>query len=149
MIGGFTPFRSPDPTKTFDNILMLKINWPRNADKITKDLIQKMLVIEPEMRISIDEIKSHSFMSNIDWDLVKGKKLDPPFIPDLETIYSLEHFKNDNKMEMYDNPLFEFFPNQNTESPDTKITILGSPERKFNKLGQYHNQKIDKMLADF
>ena len=57
MIGGCTPFHHPDTKKMYDNILMNKIKYPKNTEKMTKDLINKILVSEPEMRISLNGIK--------------------------------------------------------------------------------------------
>ena len=108
-----------------------------------KDLISKMLVVESEMRISISDIKTHSFFKDIDWDQAERRKLDPPFIPELDDIYSLEYFKEDNKIEMYHNPLYKF---------DVKAGIASNKveERKFNAFGASNqNSKILKMLEDF
>lgn len=146
MIGGFAPFKASDPNKVFDNILKLRIGWPRNADKVAKDLITKMLVIEPEMRISLSDIKEHSFFSDIDWSLVASKKEDPPFIPELEEPFSLEYFKTDNKIEMFHNPLFEF---DQKAGLNPKPGVPSSPERKFKGLGSFQIQKINKLLEDF
>lgn len=145
MIGGFPPFKSHDAKSTYDNILQLKINWPRNADKIAKDLISKMLVVEPEMRTSIEDIKSHVFLKDIDWDLAKSRKLDPPIVPDLEHHFSLEYFKDDEKMEMYHNPLFKFDKRSNSN----KNELAKSVERKFGSFGVFQNPKVMKMLEDF
>lgn len=146
MIGGFTPFRSPDPNTLYDNIVRLKISWPKNADKIAKDLISKMLVVEPEMRISLSDAKEHQFFKDIDWDLITKKKEDPPFVPQLDDDFSLEYFKNDDKMEMYHNPLYKFDKHAGIS---TKLTHNSSVERKFNALGNYQVQKVNQMLEDF
>jgi len=37
------------------------MKWPKNMDKIARDLTSKMLVTDPNMRISLDEIKNHMF----------------------------------------------------------------------------------------
>ncbi|CAI2380583.1 unnamed protein product [Moneuplotes crassus] len=108
MIGGFSPFRSPDPQTLYENILKLNITWPRNIDKISKDLISQMLVCEPEMRLPLTSIKEHLFFKNIDWEALSNRKVSPPFVPDLEDEFSLEYFKNDKKLEIYKNPLYEF-----------------------------------------
>ncbi|CAI2382949.1 unnamed protein product [Moneuplotes crassus] len=127
MIGGFTPFRASDPQNLYDNVLNLNITWPRNIDKISKDLISKILVCEPEMRITIPDMKEHIFFKNIDWESLEEKKVSPPLVPDLEDEFSLEYFKDDKKMEMYNNPLYEF---------DQKAGINPSPVPDFD---QYFN----------
>ena len=95
MIGGFSPFRSSDPNILYENILNWKISWPRNIDKISKDLIWKILVVEPEMRISLSDIKEHMFFNDINWKDLKAKRIDPPFLPELVDEFSWEYFKND------------------------------------------------------
>jgi serine/threonine protein kinase len=67
MIGGFTPFHDADEETMFRKIIHSDLTWPKNIDKIAKDLISKILVTDPIMRISIKEIKSHPFFESIDW----------------------------------------------------------------------------------
>ena len=122
------------------------MSWPRNTDKVAKDLISKMLVVEPDMRISLSDIKDHSFFSDIDWSLISSKKEDPPFIPDLESPFSLEYFKSDNKIEMFHNPLFEFDQKAGLQP---RGGVPASPERKFKGMGTFQTQKINKLLEDF
>mmetsp|Transcript_39306 Transcript_39306/g.38863 ORF Transcript_39306/g.38863 Transcript_39306/m.38863 type:complete len:82 (-) Transcript_39306:19-264(-) len=79
------------------------------------------------MRITIPDMKDHIFFKNIDWESLEEKKVSPPFVPDLEDEFSLEYFKDDKKMEMYNNPLYEF---------DQKAGINPSPVPDFD---QYFN----------
>lgn len=102
-----------------------------------------MLVVESGMRASISDIKAHSFFKDIEWDLAERRQLDPPFIPEMEDIFSLEYFKEDNKIEMYHNPLYKFDLKAGTASNKVE-------ERKFNAFGaSNHNTKILKMLENF
>ena len=39
LIGGFNPFHSQDVMQTYDNILRLNINWPKNIDEMSRDLL--------------------------------------------------------------------------------------------------------------
>jgi len=61
MIGRFTPFYDQNPSKMYNNIIQCRMKWPKNMDKIARDLTSKMLVTDPNMRISLDEIKNHMF----------------------------------------------------------------------------------------
>lgn len=67
MIGGFTPFHDSDEEVMFQKISNLNISWPKNIDKITRDLISRILVGDPSMRLTISEIKQHPFFQDINW----------------------------------------------------------------------------------
>ena len=82
MIGGFTPFHDSDEETMFRKIVHLDMTWPKNIDWVAKDLISKILVTDPIMRISIKDIKQHPFFESIDWGKAERLELDPPFIPD-------------------------------------------------------------------
>lgn len=47
----------------YDNIIHCRIKWPKNMDKIARDLVSKMLVIDTNMRITLKEIKRHMFFN--------------------------------------------------------------------------------------
>ena len=56
---------------------------PRDADPALRSLISQILVLEPNLRLSIADIKKHRYFSGIDWVKVTERKLEPvPFIPD-------------------------------------------------------------------
>ena len=64
-----------------------------------KDLIQKLLVIDPQQRLGSgadgsENIKNHPFFKGIDWSLAKAKKTKPPFIPKLKNDTDLRYFDN-------------------------------------------------------
>ena len=57
---------------------------PDDWSNDSMDFINKLLQRKPQKRLgynSIDEIKNHPWMSDIDWDLLFNKKIDAPFIP--------------------------------------------------------------------
>ena len=84
----------------YNNILVSKPTYPKNMDKITRDLVSKILTKEPEVRMTLSDIQKHQFFDGLNWDDAITKKLMPPFIPDLDDDCSLQYFKNDNKMQM-------------------------------------------------
>ena len=68
MLCGFLPFDHKDNDKLFLKILECKIQYPKNLSKMAKDLLKKILVPDPNKRITIPEIKKHPFY-------LKGKEL--------------------------------------------------------------------------
>ncbi len=70
------PVRFPDPEKH-------KIVTSEHV----QDLITKLLAKDPADRLGteggVDEIKTHPWFSDIDWDRMLKKEIEPPFIPEL------------------------------------------------------------------
>ena len=54
----------------------------KNLSPVVKDLLAKLLNKDPNRRLGnicgIRDIKSHPFFNDIDWKLVKEKKMTPP-----------------------------------------------------------------------
>ncbi|EMG47339.1 hypothetical protein G210_2347 [Candida maltosa Xu316] len=93
MIFGITPFHGDNPQKIFENILNCAIQWPDSDEDLSLviDLIKKLLVLDPLERLGskgADEVKSHPFFENIDWDTLF--ETEPPFIPDSDVNYHEE-----------------------------------------------------------
>ena len=89
--------------KIRNNCFNLKFKSTKNLD--AKDLVNKFLRLDPEKRLGagedgINEIKKHPFFKDIDWDLVKKRKLTPPFVPKKE---NYENKKKNVKAGLIDN----------------------------------------------
>ena len=61
MLCGYLPFEDNDNDELFKKILECKIDFPNYLSSDSIDLIKKILVIEPNERISIFDIKKHPF----------------------------------------------------------------------------------------
>jgi 5'-AMP-activated protein kinase catalytic alpha subunit len=61
MLCGYLPFEDKDNDILFKKIKECKIDFPHHLTNISKDLMKKILVTNPERRISINEIKKHPF----------------------------------------------------------------------------------------
>jgi hypothetical protein len=46
------------------------MNLPRNLDNVAKDLVRNILVMDPNLRFEIDDIKKHKFFKGINWESV-------------------------------------------------------------------------------
>ena len=68
MLCGYLPFEDKDNDVLFQKILECKLIIPKYISKNAKDLMEKILVTDPEKRITIKEIKNHPFY-------LKGKKI--------------------------------------------------------------------------
>ena len=58
-----------------------RLNLPKNMDTVTRNIVKKILVPDPNMRIEIKAIMQHSFFAGIDWDQVANKRDIPPYCP--------------------------------------------------------------------
>ena len=76
MLCGYLPFEDKNNQKLYKKISECKFSFPFYIPKDAKDLISKILVKDPNKRITIREIKMHPFY-------LKGKKL-------FEKVYNLD-----------------------------------------------------------
>ena len=68
MICGYLPFEDNDNEILFGKILKCKINYPKYIGELPLDLMKKIIVPEPNKRITLNQIKQHPFY-------LKGKLL--------------------------------------------------------------------------
>ena len=61
MLCGYLPFEDKDNDKLFNKIMECKVIFPHYISNNARDLIKKILVIDPNERISINDIKNHPF----------------------------------------------------------------------------------------
>ncbi|CAA7013227.1 unnamed protein product [Microthlaspi erraticum] len=83
MMYGETPFIGKSKKETFQNVLVKEPEFAGKPNDLT-DLIQRLLVKDPSRRLGSHrgaaEIKEHSFIAGVSWDLLT-EVLRPPFIP--------------------------------------------------------------------
>ena len=142
MLCGYLPFEDNNKDILFKKILECNIFFPDHIKKDAKDLIEKILVIDPEKRIDIKNIKSHPYYLkgkeiyrnrfNIDGNIDYEKQLN-------EIEKSFEQFK-DNEKEKTKNLIFKKFEN----NKDIKVekSIDGEENNKIqkNNLEQENNK---------
>ena len=61
LLTGDPPFSGKNQEELFKNILDYKISWPKTFPEKAKDLVIKLLQIDPNDRINEDEILAHSW----------------------------------------------------------------------------------------
>ncbi len=84
MITGSIPFDHKDvPQAVEDQITKCEIQWPREVDQATRDLLAQILVLEPNLRLSFSEIKKHRFFADVDWTKVQNRQQENvPYLPE-------------------------------------------------------------------
>ena len=89
---GRPPFTSRNPSGIYDKILHSRLKFPKAIDEKAKNLIESLLVKDPEKRIGIKKIKKHEFFKDVDWKLAETKELKPSFVPMVTTLLDSSNF---------------------------------------------------------
>ena len=92
-----SPFRGEDEDEIYDAILADEPLYPIHMPRDSVSILQKLLTREPELRLGsgptdAQEIMSHSFFRNINWDDVRDKKIPPPFQPQITSPTDTSNF---------------------------------------------------------
>ena len=72
-----------------------KIKIPSFVGDLAKDLILKLTTFNPKERLGAnneDDIKNHPFFRDINFNDVFNKKIEPPFVPNVESETDLKYF---------------------------------------------------------
>ena len=67
LLAGRPPFKAGNEYLTFQKIVALDYAFPRGFPPIARDLIERLLVLDPARRLTLDHIKSHEFFDGIRW----------------------------------------------------------------------------------
>ena len=67
LLAGRPPFKGSNEYQTFQKIVHLEYTFPPGFPPVAKDLVERLLVLEPSRRLAIDHIKNHEFFDGITW----------------------------------------------------------------------------------
>ena len=95
-----SPFRGEDEDEIYDAILADEPLYPIHMPRDSVSILQKLLMREPELRLGsgptdAQEIMSHAFVRNINWDEIRDKKVAPPFQPQLKSPTDTSNFDSE------------------------------------------------------
>ena len=145
MLTGRYPYKVPDNNFGYFEpkvVFSKKIKFPKNFDDVTKDLLLKLLEINPDKRIGDDDIKNHQYFSDVNWDDVMNKKVNPPFVPELNDDMDLKYFEKSFTDEVVDENKVGSYFNQyygsNTEYKDFSY-VAGS---SFSEMGNLDGKDV-------
>ena len=146
LITGNVPFQGNDIDTLKDNILHLKISWPKDINIDAKNLIKKILKSDPASRISLEEMLQHPFFTkyfpNAVKSLIKPEEnaVYKPFIVSKDNPKTWEPLLNVNKPSSKGNS-----PKKNSRSPERAKSPKGGEEctqEKYDALiDKYENLK--------
>ncbi|KAI3115286.1 hypothetical protein CBS147333_1683 [Penicillium roqueforti] len=92
-----SPFRGEDEDEIYDAILADEPLYPIHMPRDSVSILQKLLTREPELRLGsgptdAQEVMSHAFFRNINWDDIYHKRVPPPFIPTISSPTDTSNF---------------------------------------------------------
>ena len=71
LLAGRPPFKAANEYLTFQKILSLEYSFPEGFPPLARDLVERLLVLEPANRLPVEHIKNHEFFDGVQW----GKSL--------------------------------------------------------------------------
>lgn len=96
MLAGITPFWADNHSEMYRRVLQDPLEFPADTDFETAEFLSGLLDRDPSTRLGVrggvDEIKSHMYFAEIDWDQVYARQLVPPYVPDLQSDMDLSNF---------------------------------------------------------
>lgn len=67
LLAGRPPFKAGNEYLTFQKIVALDYQFPAGFPEVAKDLVERLLVLDPASRLSIEHIKNHEFFDGVNW----------------------------------------------------------------------------------
>ena len=145
LITGNVPFQGNDIDTLKDNILHLKIAWPKDINIDAKNLIKKILKSDPASRISLEEMLQHPFFTkyfpNAVKSLIKPDDISnyKPFIVSKDNPKTWDPIIKSNKPHSKGSS-----PKKNSRSPER----AGSP-RSPRGGEDYSQEKYDALIEKY
>ncbi|KAI9703870.1 MAG: Serine/threonine kinase [Candelina mexicana] len=92
-----SPFRGDDEDEIYDAVLADEPLYPIHMPRDSVSILQKLLTREPELRLGsgptdAQEIMSHAFFRNINWEDVYHKRIPAPFQPQINSATDTSNF---------------------------------------------------------
>ena len=83
---GETPFYHESTKEMYYSIVNKQPSFPKEMDTVTRTFIMTLLAKNPAERPDAEGIKAHRFFEGLDWKALLEKKIDPPFVPNINPI---------------------------------------------------------------
>ena len=137
MVCGYLPFDGDTNKILFKNIIKCEPDVPDYLNDFTQDLIIRILTSDPDMRITIDEIKKHRFY-------LRGKKLCHIDYKMIEKNV-LKKRKNKSSFKLNEDDNTYFIAENNLDFNDIKKKIISREEKMIHEIiNEAKNEKKGK-----
>ncbi|PLB38502.1 PDPK1 family serine/threonine-protein kinase [Aspergillus candidus] len=67
LLAGRPPFKAGNEYQTFQKIVALDYEFPLGFPAVARDLVERLLVLDPARRLPIEHIKNHEFFQGMTW----------------------------------------------------------------------------------
>jgi 3-phosphoinositide dependent protein kinase-1 len=67
LLAGRPPFKAVNDYQTFQKIVGLDYDFPRGFPEVARDLVERLLVLDPQRRLSLEHAKNHPFFKGVRW----------------------------------------------------------------------------------
>lgn len=67
LLAGRPPFKAGNEYQTFQKIVGLDYSFPDSFPPLAKDLVERLLVLDPVTRLPMEHIKNHAFFDGVIW----------------------------------------------------------------------------------
>ena len=94
MLHGAPPFNDATAMGVYQKILAGKVPWAQGVRAGPRDLIQKLLVANPNTRLGHQQVGREPFFRQVDFGLLEAKELPPPWVPTLASATDTSYYAN-------------------------------------------------------
>ncbi|KAF9893092.1 pkb-activating kinase-like protein [Aspergillus nanangensis] len=77
LLAGRPPFKAGNEYQTFQKIVALDYEFPIGFPAVARDLVERLLVLDPASRLPIEHIKNHEFFHGMPWGAELWKRKAP------------------------------------------------------------------------
>lgn len=67
LLAGRPPFKAANEYLTFQKIVALEYEFPQGFPEVARDLVERLLVLDPLQRLNLENVKNHEFFQGIKW----------------------------------------------------------------------------------
>ncbi|KAK9718588.1 hypothetical protein K7432_005390 [Basidiobolus ranarum] len=97
MLTGITPFWAENHAQMYHRVLQDDLEFPEDLDEETMGFLAGLLERDPNRRLGsgangAEDVKSHPYFKEIDWDMLYNKEITSPYIPSLNDEQDLSNF---------------------------------------------------------
>ncbi|KAF9793030.1 cAMP dependent protein kinase [Thelephora terrestris] len=99
MMVGFPPFFDETAPGIYEKILRGRIYWPKEMDRLSKELVKDFLHPDRTKRLGnliggSQDVLDHPWFRGVDWDALERKEIRAPIVPHVSSLDDTRHFSH-------------------------------------------------------